>query len=108
VTRVRRLGANYPENFTIANRGGKKSGVARGYSPEPERPGTRLLPTAREKPGRALVELLSQPVNSFGIVSCALAILDNADFHEAFAKKIPFWTGDGKIINVSTRGATTA
>ena len=39
--------------------------------------------------------MLSQPVNSFGIVSCALAILDNADFHEAFAKKIPFWT-DGK------------
>ena len=84
------------------------SGVARGYSPEPERPGTRLLPTAREKPGRALVELLSQPVNSFGIVSCALAILDNVDFHEAFARKIPFWTGDGKIIIVSTRGATTA
>ena len=44
-------------------------GDARRRSPEPERPGTRLLPTAREKPGRALVELLSQPVNSFGILS---------------------------------------
>ena len=40
--------------------------------------------------------MLSQPVNSFGIVSCALAILDNADFHAAFARKIPFWTGEKK------------
>ena len=89
---MRRLGANYPENFTIAERE-MSYGVARGYSPEPERPGTRLLPTAREKPGRALVELLSQPVNSFGIVSCALAILDNADFHEEVREEDPILDG---------------
>ena len=71
-------------------------GDARGRSPKPERPGTRLLPTAREKPGRALVELLSQPVNSFGIVSCALAILDNADFHEEVGEEDPILDGEKK------------
>ena len=90
---MRRLGANYPREFHNCQSGRKKSGVARGYSPEPERPGTRLLPTAREKPGRALVELLSQPVNSFGIVSCALAILDNADFHEEVREDLPILDG---------------